>query len=58
MSVLNDYDMLFFVEHHAARCPVTGQPAAIVAISEEKPYELFRSDEPIASYKVPNRKGS
>ena len=37
ISVLNDYDMVFFVEHHAAKCPVTGQPSAIVAICEDEP---------------------
>jgi hypothetical protein len=37
ISFLNDYDMIYFVEHHGARCPVTGQPATISAVREDDP---------------------
>jgi hypothetical protein len=37
ISFLNDYDMIYFVEHHAARCPVTGQPATIATVRENDP---------------------
>ncbi|HWF17792.1 MAG TPA: hypothetical protein VG754_00910 [Verrucomicrobiae bacterium] len=30
-----DYDMRFFIEQHATRCPATGAPAVLIAVSED-----------------------
>ncbi len=35
MSFFSDYDMRYFIEHHAARCPATGEPARLVSVSED-----------------------
>ncbi len=37
MSFFADYDMAFFIEHHMARCPVTGKPEVLVSVSEDDP---------------------
>jgi hypothetical protein len=36
-SLWVDYDMMFFIKHHGIRCPVTGQPSALMYSSDGDP---------------------